>query len=475
MNQDDFDMDLERRLRSIGRAAPEAPSTLDDVAREVILRGRSRTATRFDRRIRPHALRALAGLAAVLAVVALVGGLLRTSTSPAAQHWTPRPDAGSGEWTAIEWHDVSSGFAGMNSSRPLWSAREDVLPIHWSHGYALVGDQYRWWLSQDGLGWHLATNIPQDAWVGSVGGQLLVLNGLPGTGSWLTADGEKLTPITVPFELGRVSGVVSGKPGLVVTTTPADDTTADPTPPEPPGPSTFYLTRDGMSWTRAVLPADLAKARGVVVSPFIDGFMATGEIEDPNGSSERTSQSGGGPTLTWRYSEYAWYSPDGLTWSKYDPQGYSLPPSLWAMMVDGRLGATNGDFHSTDGGQSWSKDTNAPPSPQSPNGRAQMVSDGNRILLAVDGGGRFYLSEGDGQWTLLKEGGDVGNLPSDGEMLIEPKGILWISGNKVYFGEGLSGVEPKGSMGPPVSPSPDPNATPTSTPAMEATPAPTGP
>ena len=85
------------------------------------------------------------------------------------------------------------------------------------------------------------------------------------------------------------------------------------------------------------------------------------------------------------------------------------------------------------------------------------------------------MSEGDGHWTLLNEGGDVGNLPSDGEMLIEPKGILWISGNKVYFGEGLSGVEPKGSIGPPVSPSPDPNATPTSTPAIEATPAATGP
>jgi hypothetical protein len=471
MNQDDFDMDLERRLRSIGRAAPEAPSTLDDVAREVILRGRSRTAARFDGRIRPHALRGLSGLAAVLAVVALVGGLLRTSTSPAAQQWTPRPDAGSGEWTAIEWHDVSSGFAGMNASRPLWTALGEVLPIHWSHGYALVGDQARWWLSQDGLDWRLATNIPQDAWVASVGGQLLVLNGLPGTGAWLTTDGEKLTPVAVPFDLGRVSGVVSGKPGLVVTTSPA----ADPSQPEPAGPTTVYVTRDGVGWIRAVLPSDLAQARGVSVRAFIDGFMATGEIEDPNGSSERTSQSGGGPTLTWRYSEYAWYSPDGLTWSKYDPQGYSLPPFGWAMMVDGRLGATNGDIHSTDGGQSWSKDTNAPPSPQSPNGRAQMVSDGNRILYAVDGGGRFYLSEGDGHWTLLNEGGDVGNLPSDGEMLIEPKGILWISGNKVYFGEGLSGVEPKGSIGPPVSPSPDPNATPTSTPAIEATPAATGP
>jgi hypothetical protein len=468
MNQDDFNMDLERRLRSIGRDAPEAPSTLDAFAREVILRGRGRTAAKFGGRIRPLALGGLVGLAAVLAVVALVGGLFPTSTSPAAQRWTPRPDPGSGEWTAIEWHDVSSGLAGMNASRPLSSGPGFARSIHWSNGYALIGDQARWWLSQDGLDWHPALNIPQGAWVGSVGGQLLVLNGLPGPGSWLTADGEKLTPVAVPFDLGSVSGVVSGKPGLVVTTF-----EKDPSQPEPMGPTTVYFSRDGVGWTRAVLPSDLAQARGVYVRAFIDGFMATGEIEDPNGSGERTRQSEGGPTLTWRYSERAWYSPDGLNWSKYDPQGYSLSPYSWAMMVAGRLGATNGDIHSTDGGQSWSKDTNAPPSPQSPDGRPQMVSDGNRIVYAVNGGGRFYLSEGDGQWTLLKQGGDVGNLPSDGEMLIEPKGILWISGDKVYFGEGLSGVEPNGSIGPPVSPSPDPNATPTSTPAMEATPTPT--
>jgi hypothetical protein len=468
MNEDDFDMDLDRRLRTIGRAAPEAPSTLHDAAREIILRGRSRTAARFGRRIRPLALGGLVGLAAVLAVVALVGGLFPTSTSPAAQRWTPRPDPGSGEWTAIEWHDVSSGFPGMNAGKALSSGPGFASSIHWSNGYALISDQALWWLSQDGLDWHPALNIPQGAWVGSVGGQLLVLNGLPGPGSWLTADGEKLTPVEVPFDLGSVSSVVSGKPGLVVTTSPA----ADPSQPEPAGPTTVYVSRDGVGWTQAVLPSDLAQARGVSVRAFIDGFIASGDVEDPNGSSEYGSQSGGGPTLTWRYSEYAWYSPDGLTWSKYDPQGWSFSqPGSWATMAVGRLGAANGDIHSTDGGRSWSKDTNAPWSHS--DGRAQMVSDGNRIVYAVDGGGRIYLSEGDGQWTLLKQGGDVGNLPSDGEMLIEPKGILWISGNKVYFGEGLSGVEPNGSMGAPVSPSPDPNATPTSTPAIEATPPPT--
>jgi len=84
----------------------------------------------------------------------------------------------------------------------------------------------------------------------------------------------------------------------------------------------------------------------------------------------------------------------------------------------------------------------------------------------------FYLSEGDGKWRLLQQGGDVGSLTADGQMMLLPNGVLWIGGNRVYFGEGLYGLAPQGSIGPPTTASPatpGDSAVPTSTPAVMTT------
>jgi hypothetical protein len=461
MTHDDFDIDLERRLRSIGRTAPEAPASLDDAAREVALRGRTRKAPGLGGRVRSTPLRWLGAVAATLAVLVLTASVLGIGpTYQDAAGWTPRADAGQGEWTAIEWHDISASFNGHFGGG--WAGQEMV---RWAHGFALSDLGTRWWLSDDGFAWHLATGIPAGSLVVGAGERLLVINMDSGQ-AWTTVDGERLTPCTPPFDIKHIWYAASNKPGVLVLTGPDQD----PTSPKPYGPSQFNFSRDGLTWTTAVLPADLAEARGVHVQPFSDGFLAIGDIEDPDGFNSSGIAGPGGQPLDWRYSQAAWFSADGITWSK-SPATSPDPGLQWETIQVGRLGMSLYTFHSTDGGQTWINDAVLPAG----DAPAQSASDGTRIIYSTDGGGRFYLSEGDGRWRLLAQGGDVGHLPNDGAMVLEPKGILWISGSRVYYGEALAGIQPQGSIGVPVSPSPDPYAVPIATPVPASSPTPPPP
>jgi hypothetical protein len=286
------------------------------------------------------------------------------------------------------------------------------------------------------------------------GGQ--AING-SGSGLWLTSDAVTWNPVTVPFELASVSGLAGSSSGVVVVTT-------APNSGDPRGPSSIYFSADARAWTQTTLPADLASARTVNVNPFLGGFVATGLVSDPNGSTTYTSGTGDES----HYSERAWISHDGLTWSTYDPV---LPPTNvssnvppWTWMPVGRLGAGNGLIHSTDGGVTWLADSDSFPGLLS----GQSIAwDGNRIVMSAGSGARFYLSEGDGHWRDLQQGGDVGSLPADGQVLLLPNGVLWVAGERVYFGQALSGISPQGSLGWPTTASPGPTLPfQTSTPAM---------
>ncbi len=450
------DSDIERRLRRIADPPPEAPDSLDYIARQVVRR-KPRGAG-FVGRVVPRglgrrpALVASAALAAV-ATLALVGGLVLPMRGPAAAAtWTPRADTGSGEWTALEWHDITTRTNGMFTETPWWLSGWGVPGIvRYRGGLTLTGSDMRLWLSKDGLTWTRSSASPQWSWAVALGDELLVQGeATPGESSklWLSADGEELRPVSVPFDLGLLSGLTSGHGGVVAVTNPRDTSSEGVMP---PGPPTIYFTTDARTWTQASLPADLAVARGVSVAPFIDGFVASGQIADPIGSRFISDDKG----HTWRSSDRSWISRDGLNWSVYDRGDRVGSGMNW-----GRLGAGDGDVYSTDGGKTWLPDSQL--IPQWPVGSYQLVSDGTRMVMATGGGVHFYLSEGDGTWVQLEQGGDVGNLPSEGVMLIEPAGVLWISGSHVYFGEGLSRIAPIGSMGPPVTPSPGP---PTATPA----------
>ncbi len=461
------DPDLESRLRRIAAGEPAVPASLYRQLNEMAEGGAHRSINGVDLervrlagRGRPgrRSAVALTGLAAVLAVAVAAAGLLTATRGPqAASTLALRADAGQGEWTGLEWHDVTSTAEGLVQG-PLyrWGAGGTGALVQWRGGFATLGADLHLWLSKDGITWERAQGAPSYPAAVAIGGDLLVSGQMGDEVSrsfWRTEDGVSWTPVSAPAELSTLSGLAAGNAGVVAETTVDDGS-------QPPGPSVMYFTRDAKSWTRASLPTDMTDARAVSVSSFIGGFVAIGLVSDPNGSIGYSTDQG--PDQYFSYK--AWVSRDGLTWTAYDPAvpaGQGRGSEAWMSMQWGRLGAGDGWVYSTDGGATWLADHDL-----IPNGTAtQLVSDGNRIIMVAGSAGRVYLSEGDGRWSLLSQGGDVGSLPADGQLMLLPSGLLWISGSHVYFGQGLSGVTPRGTLGPPTTASP---AVPTPAPILES-------
>jgi hypothetical protein len=450
----DFDLDLERRLRAIAADPPGLPESVDHYAWEVVSHKRRRSLVPIGAgRGRRQAV-ALAGALGAVVIAAVVAGLLVQSMEPRpGPTWTLRPDAGQGEWTGLEWHDITATAGGMFKQTPWWVGFGPApFAARWSGGFAMLGGDLQLWLSKDGLQWSRAQNAPEYPVVVSIGGKLLAAaaGASSSPGIRLSSDGVSWSPVAVPFDVKTLSGLVSARPGVVATTGTAD--TLSPALAGEPLLSSIYFSPDAVRWTRATLPADLAAARGVSVTAFVDGFVAVGAVADPNGSQSVRDDAGN----EWRFSSRAWISHDGLTWAAYDP--YVPLTTNWASLQQGRLGSSNGHVHSTDNGQSWQLDDSLPNMPSLPGSSdvGQLASDGSHIVMSVASGARFYVSEGDGRWRQLESGGDIGSLPSDGGMMVLPTGVLWISGRGIYFGEGLSGVAPQGTLGWPSTPTPGP-------------------
>jgi hypothetical protein len=391
---------------------------------------------------------AIAGIAAVLVVAVSAAGLLLGRLGPRnSATWTLRPDSGPGEWTALEWHDITATAGEVFRQDPRWIGGLDAATggiLSWRGGYAILDSEFDLWTSKDGLSWAHVSGAPHVVEAVAVRGDLLA-TGLASDGTktwlWLSSDAVKWQHISTPFADATTSQLAAGSTGVVAATTPVDG-------PDPRGPAVLYFSEDGLAWTRTALPADLAQARSVIVHPYLGGYLATGLVSDPNGSISFSDDSG---TLLGRYSERTWISRDGIAWDAYGPK---LPPGFtasdfgWTAMPSGRLGAGNDRIHSTDGGVTWTKDDYRLPYDLS----GQLISDGTRIILAAGGGLAFYLSEGDGHWQKLAEGGDVGSLPGGGLAMLLPNGVLWVVGDRIYFGQGLSGYAPRGSLSPVTTP-----------------------
>jgi hypothetical protein len=475
------DLDLERRLRRIA-SGPEIvpPSSVYRHLDEVAYGYDGEAATRaWLEPVRPirrgrsagWRLRALAALAAVLVVAVSAAGLLVATRGPhGGATWTLRADPGTGEWTGLEWHDITATAGGL-ARQNLWigccsSGTGGV--VRWRGGYATTGGDFGLWLSPDGLTWKPASGTPEYQYAGctaAVGGDLLFMYRTKNqeAGILRTSDGTTWTTVSVPFDVNG-SCLVGGGPGVVAETTSSGMSMGSPSL------ESIYFSADATTWTRATLPSDMAAAGTVQVTPFLDGFVAVGAVEDPNGSSSNTDDKG----VTTRFSYHSWLSHDGLTWASHNPTlpwtGYSsnIPP--WPAMQWGSSGAGDGRVHSSDGGTTWFADSRTS---RDALDHLMSVSDGNRIVLTGNYGAKFFVGTGDGQWTLLQQGGDVANLPADGQPMLLANGVLWVSGDRVYFGQALSGVTPRGSIGPPVTASPGATlAYPTSTVSVQETAAP---
>ena len=369
--------------------------------------------------------------------------------------WAPRTDVGTGQWTALEWHDVTATAGGL--ANPVFvasggfSMQREVA--RWQGGVAMMGGDYRIWSSRDGVTWSEAANSPWMAQpVPTPDGTALLAYSWGQGGSdpamWRSTDGRSWERVAVPFGRG-VALTASGVGDLAVAT---DTSTV------PAGLSAIWFTADGATWTRDELPSDLAAAQNLVVSPFATGFAAVGLVEDPNGSDSFCDDKGN----CTRYSYRAWRSIDGRTWSSYGP---TIPPTgmnsnslPWPGVRSGTVGMTDGSIYSTDDGVTWQAESEVGYSAGKVRvDAAGLVSDGARVIGAAGSITHLYLTEGDGRWTELRQGGDVGSLPSTGQLAMVPGGVLWITADRVYYGQALSGIEPRGSLGPPITPSPGPS------------------
>jgi len=473
------DPDLERRLRLIaedpeppmpGRIywfAARVPGDAAAGATEAGMVGRDSVRPMRSRHWPSKRSRVIAvGGVAALLVAVIAAGTLRHDIRPASSPSGPLPSAPSLQWTGLNWHDVTSKVDGLFAGDTAAASFGGV--VAWSGGLvAHASDGV--WTSKDGQSWKHVAGSPTLSTLGEVGGKLIGLGFVPSTacpigalpaggcsqvgGVWTSDDAVTWRSVSVPFDGAMVAILATHPNGAIVVTYPAM------APPNSmaffQGPATIYATVDGASWSRATVPDDLANSiGGLSVSTFGKGYLVSGLVADPGGSDQTTDSLGIMMTVTVRH----WSSPDGLTWSLFEPHPADQP--LWGQIYAGRLGYVAGFFgsHSSDG-ITWISDT--PDFFWAANGgQYQVLGDGQRILVSLGWNPTFEVGFGDGHWQELDQGGDIGTLPGGGQAYLLPDGVLYAAGGRVFFGRALFGVPVTGSLVPDVTPMPPPDSTP---------------
>jgi hypothetical protein len=473
------DQELEARLRRIASGTrPEPPARLHRRLHEIAAAEPARTVmgvtvvpVRPTGRTWPG-LRTggmLAAVAATIVLAAALSGLFvaQRGGGPGAT-WAPRTDVGTGQWTALEWHDVTATAGGLAMLSSWDVLGRDVT--RWQGGLALLGGDFRAWISTDGLTWSPSPNLPKWAQLASVDGgrELLAVtpsgDGTP-AGVWRSGDGRNWQRVAAPFEVKGSESLSQG--------TAADLLVGRDNSVLPNRLGQIWHTTDGGSWELDTLPADLASARNVMIQSFAGGFVAVGFVSDAKGNQSYCDDAGNCESFSYR----AWSSSDGRTWSAYDralpSTGFADSTPPWTQVRSGSLGMTDGSIYSTDGGATWQAETAVGhmPTAKVRITEGSLASDGSRVIGAAGSIAHLYLTECDGRWVELEQGGDVRSLPSTGQLVIVPGGVLWIAADRVYFGQALSGIVPRGSLGPPITPIPGSSPTlagilPTSSPAV---------
>jgi hypothetical protein len=389
-------------------------------------------------------LRRLSGRATVLLVASfLVAGCAGSATSTGASPVAPlSPSVGplvtnGGQWTGLQWRDVTATAGDFFGHRapPVqnYGPYDPAKIVVCSGGVAMIGGPDRSvWTSPDGLTWTKSPRGP--AYAGPIGWNGMLAAGRLGgdAGSpWASTDALTWRKAPIRFntegcqQVGECIGLTAGPQGIIAVNTEGRMSVMDP--------GTPYLSTDGVTWTPRPLPED---ANEVAVHAFMGGFIAAGSVHlagSPAGS----------------FVPRVWRSPDGINWTAYRASRPGVANDQWPYwglsgswpIVEGPLGAEDDWIHTTDG-VTWTEDT------EFVEGGAQMVSDGARIIGAQTWLSRFYLSEGDGRWRELEQGGDIGRLPAGGYAFLLPNGLIWVAGERVFFGRALAGTHPSGSLVP---------------------------
>ncbi len=418
--------------------------------------------------------RALAALAAALIIV--VGGTLLTAWHQGgAASPSLRPD----QWTGLEWHDITSTSNGLYASDPWQSGGifGSGSVVIWSGGLAAVGMEGGVWTSQDGRTWSRDAGAPDISSLAAVGGELVGFASsnvcpagsssapvcTPQSSEWVSSDGVKWQPVVTPFDNDVVLQVVTASGSLVIgaTTSPGMAVGGFLGPN-----SAIYVTSDGLSWHKAEIPGDMADS-SVTIGSMRKGFVASGFLPDPQGTV--VWYAGGSPIATVTGFDRQWESPNGLTWTAVpgDASGQSIPSHIYSgALGDSSLGngsPTDDSLHSTDD-VTWQPDDDQ--IMQSINGiqpsstGLDISADGRHILVEDGWNPTFFVTEGDGHWQELAQGGDIGSLPGGGPALVLPNGVLYQGGGRLFFGAAVSGSPVTGALRPAATITMPPSPTP---------------
>jgi hypothetical protein len=480
------DVDLARRLQLIAEAPePEVPGSLyrfvdsiADGAAETEGLENSVAPLAFmpvvvHERRRPAGsqLKMMVGVAAAL-VLAIAGGSLLVSWQHGGVAASPAP--ATDKWTGLEWQDITATSDGLfaRDASSYGQGMSSSVVASWPAGIAVIGDTGLW-TSTDAVHWSKEAAAPDLTKVVRLGDGLIASGtsqascSAPSStdtvcsfagGIWLSKDGHTWQEAQVPFA-GKMVWDLESAAGraIVVVAAPDSGLTGLVTGLE------VYATSDGTTWTKASFPEDISKAFTFTVYPQREGFVTSADVADPAGSGQWSSSDG----TTTHTSPRTWSSTDGIKWGTAQIDLPAYNGAMSSQLYSGSLGdATMGmgfpGYHSTDGSH-WVEDpdVNLKMPPSSGGGMVQMMSDGRHLLISAVWQPIFAVSLGDGHWTTLDQGGDIGSLPGGGQIFLLPDGILYAGGGRLYYGRAVSGAPVTGTLRPAASIMPEPTPVPT--------------
>ena len=483
------DFELAARLRRIAaEPKPIAPSGVysyvDRVAAGEIAAPEkawpSRSGNGIALRIRSRAT-AVVGIAATF-VLAVSATLLLTAGQRGAPAATPRS---TDLWSALEWHDITATAFPPTTTA---TGANSILRVANRGGetYATTSLGGPLWASTDGMNWRQVSGAPSlddllatpDFLLGQASpqpqcgtqdssGAVETATCAEPSALWYSHDGHTWSRSSLQLPAGHivVSWAAVGSAVVVLAAT------QDLHTPLPAAVSSkIYLSTDGADWKQVTPPAAMAGALSCVVTATRAGFVFTGGVADPageeimSGSIQEVPGTSVPPVMptpgadqTYSVKGYwkSWVSSDGSTWTSFSPTQTNSglnsttfgPIQTISGSMDGQLVSvlqgSRGDvfapFMFSADGVRWSFEL--PPTGQPY--FYSFSSNGSQIVGLSDGA-VFGVTLGDGRWQQIQNVGSVANLPSNGEPLALPGGVLYDAGGHVYFGRAITGATPTG-------------------------------
>ena len=345
-----------------------------------------------------------------------------------------------GQTLALTTDGVTSGWTGFNWTKvsdagPLLGAADNGQVVTWAHGYAVTsgvgqGASGSVLTSPDGVTWTIGPQgLISTVAAGPAGLIAIVSSGGDGQdqAEWLSSDGNGWTRLSTgpSFEVMSLAGTAGGYVAAGVSQSDGVH---------------LGFSADGVTW-QTVDPQ--AGAVWDTMQPFAvesaqGHFLLIGTLQPGSGlgpdSIILASSTLGG---------HVWWSDDGTHWTRSTGLDGSIPVVIdvasGGLLLHTNYNATPGGlglFSSTDGGMTWSVETDFGPLGAQPcqgecatNPDGSMSGNGSIILAVKTDGSAAWVSTDGHDWTRIAWGG-----PGQAIVIVLPRGVLVNAANDLEYG-----------------------------------------